>query len=651
MLPTLLLALPMLFYLAVAGYWQWWDLYRITGDEPHYLLVADSLVRDHDLLVRNNYFVEDTAVRQVTGDGLSTPRHVEGHVQGQFSIRGVGVPLIVAVPYYAGGESYGVDAARVFMALLAGLLPFLLYRAAYRIIGSGPWSVAVALAFSLGLPFLAAGNQIYPDLPAGMIILYVADRIAALLQGGHERKFSVAGAFFVGALISFLPWLHVRLAAPAVVLLAGYVYAVVATGADGSRGSQRCRWLVPVGTVALSFAALAAYNYVAFENITGPWGSGNLRSGLRQTGMVFLRFHWDHTHGMFMQQPFVLLGLVGIAPLVKANWRVALLLGALYLSVLLPAAMNPTAGLGASFAGRYWWAVVSLWIFPAAYATELLLRRGLSAALLALCAASVALQAALVSTWLETDLMYNNSGLLHNSERTPAWLASTTDFYARLFDPDLRAADLWLRLPHFRNVDGFLSHPPNYIFVSFGLLLIASGWLLQRGATRRVGGIWIALLVAGVGALALLVPPVDALSFPARELPGEVGTVQGDSRVATEGETREGHLTFGPNVVPPPGSYELELAYESEGEPDAPAARWDIVSDAAANTIEGGDLPPSNTNNGMFTIELLVDEALPPGAALEFRVWYPGRGRLEVKRLTITPLALTSDRTDPRDRR
>lgn len=649
-LSALLLALPMLFYLAVAGYWQWHDLYPITGDEPHYLLVADSLVRDHDVLVRNNYFAEDTAVRRVTGEGLSEPQHLAGHVQGQFSIRGVGLPLVVALPYYAGGEMYGVAAARMFMALLAGLLPFLLYRAAYQVIGSKPWSVVVALTFSLGLPFLAASNQIYPDLLAGMIILYVAERTFAIFRGGHERRISALSAFVVGVLISCLPWLHVRLLAPAMVLLLGYVYAVVTARSDHAPHSGRRGWLVPVGTVALSLVLLGYFNHVAFENISGPWNSGNLRSGIRQTGMVFLRFHWDHTHGMFMQQPFLLLGLMGIAPLVKANWRAALLFGALYMSVLLPAAMNPTAGLGASFAGRYWWAVVSLWIFPAAFAIELLLRRG-RAAVLSLCAASVVLQASLVGTWLRSGLMYNNSGLMYNSENTPAWLSSTTDFYARLFDPNLRAAELWLRLPLFRDLDSYLSHPPNYVFVSFGLLLAVIGWLWRRGATRWVGGTWVVFLVIGTSIVAFIPPAVEPLSFPAQALPGQTGTLNGDSRVATEGESRRGHLIFGPNVVLPPGSYELALEYESGSEPGAPAARWDVVSDAATNTIDSGDLPPSTTNGGTFTCKISVGEVLPPSAALEFRVWYPGQGNLKVERLTIAPLTQPSASTQPEGNR
>ncbi len=53
------------------------------------------------------------------------------------------------------------------MALLAGLLPFLLYKVVRQVTKSKAWSVIVALTITIGLPFLAASNQIFPDLPGG----------------------------------------------------------------------------------------------------------------------------------------------------------------------------------------------------------------------------------------------------------------------------------------------------------------------------------------------------------------------------------------------------------------------------------------------------------------------------------------------------
>jgi hypothetical protein len=396
-----LLVLPTLFYLAVAVLWQAQYLYPITGDEPHYLLVADSLVRDHDMVVLNNYLI-DTPVQKESVVTLSESTNLTAHVYNGFSVHSVGLPLVLLVPYYVAG----VTGTKIFMAELAGLWPFLLYRAVYQIIESKPWSVLVALTVASGLPYLVASNQIFPDLLGGMIIFYVAERIVGILRGKYDQKISALSSFVVAVLISFLPWLHIRLVAPAILLLLGYVYAVVAAGSGEVRRSRRRWWLVPTAAFALSSILLCFYNYIAFGNILGPYAtsdfgyeSGDLSFEVKKVGMIFLGLHWDQSQGMFMQQPLLLLGLVGLAPLIKANWRVALLIAALYMSVLLPNAMHPNWYGGWSLVGRFGWAVVALWVFPAAYAVKLLLERSKAVAML-LCISGIFLQALLASKWL-----------------------------------------------------------------------------------------------------------------------------------------------------------------------------------------------------------------------------------------------------------
>ena len=66
------LALPLLVYVSVTVFWHSRGLYRITGDEPHYLLIAESLIRDHDLRVENNYLT-DNPVQEAARLDFSRP--------------------------------------------------------------------------------------------------------------------------------------------------------------------------------------------------------------------------------------------------------------------------------------------------------------------------------------------------------------------------------------------------------------------------------------------------------------------------------------------------------------------------------------------------------------------------------------------------
>ena len=50
----------------LAVWWSTTDRYQLTGDEPHYFILAASLLRDGDVDVRNN-FDEDAATGEIYG--------------------------------------------------------------------------------------------------------------------------------------------------------------------------------------------------------------------------------------------------------------------------------------------------------------------------------------------------------------------------------------------------------------------------------------------------------------------------------------------------------------------------------------------------------------------------------------------------------
>ena len=87
-----------------------------TGDEPHYLIAADSLVRDGDFDLSNNYNPN------VFLDWYASPnldRQVKARADGaQFLIHTYGLSILIAPAYWLAGAR-GVA---YFMALLGALL-------------------------------------------------------------------------------------------------------------------------------------------------------------------------------------------------------------------------------------------------------------------------------------------------------------------------------------------------------------------------------------------------------------------------------------------------------------------------------------------------------------------------------------------------
>ena len=87
----------------------------IGGDEPHYIMMVDSLVRDGDFNLKNDY----TEVRSEGYYGLKLFPHLSPVIDydksdNWYSIHTIGLPLIMYLPYKLGG----VIGARLTLIIL-----------------------------------------------------------------------------------------------------------------------------------------------------------------------------------------------------------------------------------------------------------------------------------------------------------------------------------------------------------------------------------------------------------------------------------------------------------------------------------------------------------------------------------------------------
>ena len=209
------------------------------GDEPHYLLAAESIVDDGDVDVLDEY-----AERAYAG---FYPYELDRHgraVEGRLNEpHGVGFPLLIA-PAYAIGGAEGVE---LFLAAIAALSVALAYGLALRTVPD-PWALAAALAVGLSPPFVAYGTAVYPELAAGAALAG-----AALLALRLRERIARGEAFVCFALVGALPWLGTK-----------FVPAGVVIGALAARSLWRARRrTLAVGAVELSLFSAALY--VAFN--------------------------------------------------------------------------------------------------------------------------------------------------------------------------------------------------------------------------------------------------------------------------------------------------------------------------------------------------------------------------------------------------
>ena len=125
----------------------------------------------------------------------------------------------------------------------------------------------------------------------------------------------------------------------------------------------------------------------------------------------------------------------------------------------------------------------------------------------------------------------------------------------------------------------------------------------------------------------------DSLELLGSCLPGDVGAVEGEKRVARQGETTSGYLTFGPYTILKTGAYSVQMRCKTSGSPGSHVADWDAGFFKSTPAVE---LAHGSVRTG--DAEMRATFTLSPadaGRPLEMRVFYRGGGDLLIEKLTI----------------
>jgi hypothetical protein len=317
-----------------------------SGDAVHYMVIARSLVLDHDLDLANDY--SDSASLILNGH-LEPEAHTRPGRDGRLRpVHDIGWPLVSAPAFAAAqalAEHVGVlpQGLRVrarldgWIALrqlvcmcviaVSALLAMLLFHALHSLGHSTPHAAGAALFLVLTGPLLTMGYVYMTEVPTALAAFWLVLRLRRGLP-------SVAWhAACVGFGIGFLVLVHAR----NVGLALGLAAIALSTKANG-----RSRSALALG-VALAFLLRTAINFAFW----GQWfttphaqlgafaGLGALlsESATRLLGLLF-----DQRHGLVPQAPAALLVPAGWIVLRRREPRLAgwvFGLGAAYLAFVL----------------------------------------------------------------------------------------------------------------------------------------------------------------------------------------------------------------------------------------------------------------------------------------------------------------------------
>lgn len=293
------------------------------GDEPHYLVMAESLLSDHDLELRDEY--SERAYRSFYA-GRLVPHRSPASPRGRiYSVHAPGLPLLV-LPGYALAGFPGAQLVLAGIAALAVALVFALVRAAT----GDEWSARLAAAaLALTPPFAFYAVSLYPEVVAGLA--------TALFLCTARRDPSPRGLLAAAAVAAALPWLHPKLAPLAAV---GLGLTLVRQGPRALRIAALAIGAAGLGGLLLVFHAL--YGEATLSAAYGAGVASDVSLWRVPRGLAALVL--DRQFGLLALAPLWLLAVPGAVLL----WRRAP--GDVMRAVLLAGA---TLVVGASFS--MWW--------------------------------------------------------------------------------------------------------------------------------------------------------------------------------------------------------------------------------------------------------------------------------------------------------
>lgn len=274
------------------------------GDEPHYLVITQSLLKDGDIRIENNHRQRD--YRAYVAGELAPDFRVRGQNGEIYSIHAPGVSALVAPAFAIGGYRAVVFWLLVLSAAGSALTWHLAWLVSQR--EDAAWFGWAAV--TLSVTWMFHSFTVYPDGPGGVLAL---TGVWALLRAEREAtstRESIVPWLLHGAALAALPWMHTRFAA-----IAGLMGALVLLR------MSRVPNAAGKAVAFLSIPVVSAFGWLGYfvriygtPNPAAPYGGERNSIAFIPDGLAGLFF--DQRFGLLPYAPVLLCAAAGIGVMV-----------------------------------------------------------------------------------------------------------------------------------------------------------------------------------------------------------------------------------------------------------------------------------------------------------------------------------------------
>ena len=285
--------------------------YPPTGDEPYYLLMAESVIKGKGLNLESLYADAGTYAKIYPGELDSSFRvhNAPGKDGGIYTIHPPAVAFLI-LPFYFLLGRFG---AQLAINACAALLGALFFKTAARISGKSREAYLLTIVFFISAPLFVNSSLILTELPAALLILYCCGELM------KEKR----NPFLYFLSLSLLPWLHMKLAIASIAGAAAYIGVKISR-----REKPQISELRGIAAAVISAGVFAAFYYFIFGSKAGSlYNNQDFKFVLDPAYSIkaFFAMLFDRNFGLFTYAPVYIFALWGIIETaIKKEYRLLL---------------------------------------------------------------------------------------------------------------------------------------------------------------------------------------------------------------------------------------------------------------------------------------------------------------------------------------
>jgi hypothetical protein len=327
------------------------------GDEPHYLVISQTLLKYHSLDVTLDYAHRDYSVFYP----VHLDPHLSRNVSGQLlPLHSIGGPVLWLIPF----ALFGRLGAMWFMSLVSVLIILNIYKLLLTMHIRHSYAFLVSLAYAIASPLYIYSHLNFIEPIGALLCIYVFRKVL-------QETVSVSDVFLSSVCLGILPWVHIRFALFEVILFFALLFKIYQQN-KYENWKYYLWYLLPV--MAL-FVFMEVYSYTVWGTLNPALSELNgmapdqFFAALPFVGLLGNSF--DQNFGLLVNFPLFIFLFVGVVLALKKKflaYNVLILAVSIPYILLFTTYKDWSGGWGPP--ARFLVVLLPLWAFYLAYALE-----------------------------------------------------------------------------------------------------------------------------------------------------------------------------------------------------------------------------------------------------------------------------------------